>query len=291
MSSSDGIETSTFTPVEFTSSEQPQEQVTVTSTNIPVTLTPTIMKTNTPQSTPYLTPPFLSEEDAFELIAELYKTNGGCEPPCWWGITPGETSLHDAFELLLSIGEIFDDTYIYKTERIYSINILTPQGFRYFSNARVNLGTPRSPSDPYYGIVTGVSVDDTYSKPYNNYGLADYLGLLGEPDQVYLGISYIYVFFTLFYVDEGLTIYNHQTINEIQSDIEFLACPQNEIADTWHWIARNPNTVTLEDMISTAKNGPYYLPLEDVTEITINEFYEIYLDPDTDYCIEGNVYQ
>ncbi len=38
-------------------------------------------------------------------LAELLMTNGGCELPCWWGITPGATSLQDAREIFLALGK------------------------------------------------------------------------------------------------------------------------------------------------------------------------------------------
>lgn len=210
--------------------------------------------------------------------------------PCWWGITPGETTLDAAFNLLLPIGQIYE-TSEYKKWSYYSIGINFPNDIGKISYFTVYLYTPSDSTDPYYGIVTGVSVDDTSAKPYSDYLLADYLGFLGEPDQVYLGVSDTHVFFFLYYVDEGLTIFSQHIRNDLRidfdADFKFLACPQ--FADIWNWHIWNPHTVVLEDMVDGARSGVFYVPLEEVTELTIKEFYEIYPDPETDYCIEGQV--
>ncbi len=66
---------------------------------------PTYTPTNTPTSIPAtktLTPfPPLATEELENKIFELLRTNNGCELPCWWGITPGETRWEDAERLLL----------------------------------------------------------------------------------------------------------------------------------------------------------------------------------------------
>lgn len=79
------------------------------------TQTPSIMPTRTPRSTrtptptrpprtPTPTPPTptplarltpgtqLDHEERLQFFADLFATNGNCEFPCWWGITPGETT-------------------------------------------------------------------------------------------------------------------------------------------------------------------------------------------------------
>ena len=49
-----------------------------------------------------LTPfPPLATEELENKIFELLRMNNGCELPCWWGITPGETQWADARRLLL----------------------------------------------------------------------------------------------------------------------------------------------------------------------------------------------
>ncbi|MCH7662399.1 MAG: hypothetical protein IH859_00845 [Chloroflexi bacterium] len=64
-----------------------------TATQTP-TATPTIRASITPVPswTPTFTPlPPLPPDQAAALVKELFETNGGCQLPCWWGITPGES--------------------------------------------------------------------------------------------------------------------------------------------------------------------------------------------------------
>ena len=49
-----------------------------------------------PTGAPILTPfPTFSDEEEINAFKKLYETNGGCHLPCWWGITPGVTTLKD----------------------------------------------------------------------------------------------------------------------------------------------------------------------------------------------------
>ena len=54
-----------------------------------ITPTPTLLPTSTPW-------PTLSPEEAEKMVLGLFENNGGCELPCWWGITPGVTTLQEA---------------------------------------------------------------------------------------------------------------------------------------------------------------------------------------------------
>jgi hypothetical protein len=55
---------------------------------------PTITQTIPPSSTPWPSLTFLpTVTNPLEAVRQLYGTNGGCKLPCWWGITPGKTSI------------------------------------------------------------------------------------------------------------------------------------------------------------------------------------------------------
>jgi hypothetical protein len=88
-----------------------RETIRVTQTNSTLISTPTQLVKNTPSPTlkptytssftptllPTSTPrPTLSPEEAEKLVLSLFENNGGCELPCWWGITPGVTTLQEA---------------------------------------------------------------------------------------------------------------------------------------------------------------------------------------------------
>lgn len=104
----------------------PEPAPTSSPTNTPVptfTLTPTLTLTPTFTFTPFptitssptmtYTPlPLLRGEEMFTTITDLIKNNGGCRLPCWWGITPGETSWGEAKHFLASfVYEIVEDEF------------------------------------------------------------------------------------------------------------------------------------------------------------------------------------
>jgi hypothetical protein len=73
--------------LEWNKSETP-----TTFTNIEI-----VEKTMTPVN-------LLSRE---QQLTQTYETNGGCKLPCYWGITPGETSWDVASMFVSSIGALF----------------------------------------------------------------------------------------------------------------------------------------------------------------------------------------
>lgn len=233
--------------------------------------------TGTPSEIPLFT---LSQQEVGQILLELYETNGGCEMPCWWGIVPGETSWETALELLSPIGE-FGEPFIYEKGSVYRIFIDVPEGFEPFPPFSVSLETKD------HVVVQRITVVDNTTKSYNDYKLSDYLALLGKPDQVYVEVHFDHVFFSLIYLEKGLILYNQEIKNELLKHTEFFSCPQ--YSDDWYWNVRNPKTVLMEDLVEAVADPrwPNTFPLEEVSEITPQEFYELYLDPDTTVCMEG----
>lgn len=55
-------------------------------------------------TTSVLLSPMVDQEKRMTNLVELLNTNGGCDLPCWWGISPGQTLWSNAKQFLLSIG-------------------------------------------------------------------------------------------------------------------------------------------------------------------------------------------
>jgi len=53
--------------------------------------------------------PTLSSEEIAPRIQELLKTNGDCALPCWWGITPGQSTWAETRQILLQLGTRTND--------------------------------------------------------------------------------------------------------------------------------------------------------------------------------------
>ena len=76
------------------------------------TPTPLPTATSTPVSKPTLTHaprptlgPTLTNDEEQTLVLNLLQENGGCELPCWWGFTPGETAWATAERFFLIVWE------------------------------------------------------------------------------------------------------------------------------------------------------------------------------------------
>jgi hypothetical protein len=95
-------------PTAEVSTETPMEKVMPSLTVKPSsTFTKESIKTQTLTVTPSLTftpiwtpNPTLSTEEALLKVRELLETNGGCEFPCWWGLTPGISMWDEAKKIL-----------------------------------------------------------------------------------------------------------------------------------------------------------------------------------------------
>lgn len=65
----------------------------------------------------------VSVPDAEQQIAELEETNGGCEYPCFWGITPWETSWDEVYEILHPFSESMVSQKVDNFHTQYLINL------------------------------------------------------------------------------------------------------------------------------------------------------------------------
>jgi len=186
--------------------------VAITLTTTPATTatpTPTILPTTTPTKKPTTTPiPTLGAEEALAFVRQMQTTNGGCGLPCWWGITPGETTRAQAEQILAPL-----DAYIIP----YSDDFLLR--FPDYSGLWVDVygrgDEPISWIDiraSYYGS-DGSGRRFPFDESWYLYSLEGVLEQWGPPSKVWLGfgpqiedaaISFGELF--VFYNDLGLVI-------------------------------------------------------------------------------------
>lgn len=76
----------------------PSKTSTPTKTQ-PPTFTPTVYKTPAPTLTEVL-PPTMSYKEIIRKSEALLATNGGCRLPCFWGLTPGKTTVPELKQFL-----------------------------------------------------------------------------------------------------------------------------------------------------------------------------------------------
>lgn len=279
------INTSTFIPTEnlFPSdTPTPNPTKTVTQTSYPTsTLTETTVPTQTATRTPN---PTLKPEEAESLAVELLTTNTGCELPCWWGITPGETSWEEA-EILL---EQFDsEIYI-----PYS-----PEERKEFFFAQVTIPLPdevygSTMVHTYYvsnGIIEAIEVKPGKIDCHN---LSTFLQTYGPPAAVRIdtysteypaGVLPFLV--TLFYPDRGiLAVRGPEKASFLNNMV--LGCQMDNPFVTYSlW---DPNLeMSLQEVAKYfEKSFHSSLSLEEATNMDVEAFYKLYTSPGNATCIE-----
>ena len=208
---------------------------------------------------------------AENLVQELLHTNAGCKFPCWWGITPGVTTVEQAMHWIAS----------------FSWYVI-------YSSALYNIDQKRGGSidfKPEHGVIRVIQVsqngnptdDAPLFLPLSRL-LADY----GQPDQVYLrGWPYNDDHIPAFFV---LVIYSQKGIIASYSG-EALIAPQRQLQicfkkvglDLIFW---DPDTEENKDFvaeeISHQNNRAAALdfrPIEEDTDLNPETFYRMMLGP------------
>lgn len=182
-------------PPESTATATPAMPISPTHTPQPIpspTRAPTKTKTPRPSSTPRPTPsptptpfPTLEPDEMQAFIRTMLETNGGCELPCWWGITPGTTNWQDTLDFFthngIAIkGKQLDLTYVADLGyRKYQTNMLDVK-FQQENGKVQGISVQSSPdSTPF---------KDDFADAWQRYALAQILSKFGVPSQVYLGL-------------------------------------------------------------------------------------------------------
>jgi hypothetical protein len=248
--------------------------------------TPVPPATNTPNPTQLIVPPDIGNSgNPQKLVKYLLQTNGGCKLPCWWGITPGQTSWRQARPIL-------EETSI-------SIDGQESQG-EFYAKVRVYLPYPYdfAPSmEHVYRVKNGI-VD--YIRVYNfdlapEYILPRVLQTYGPPTEVWirtfakadLGAQDYLV--ELFYKEAGILL-EYRTghpLEELKGKLR--NCRINEMdAPVIHLWSTQGQDLTFEDakqFIDTA-NLPQPRSLLDATGMDVQTFYETFMDRTTNACLE-----
>jgi hypothetical protein len=256
--------TRTAAPATATLTPTPKKKVTIT---LRVTLTST--KTRTPT---------LSSEQIGTQVSEYLTDNGGCKLPCWWGIVPGETSWETAENILAPIAS---DRFGWKTGKDFGAAFY----FQYIPN-------PDLPD--YYDLSLDLQIRDNvvtqiginYFGSLAKYDISQLLKDYGKPDEVrvvaantgndprfttYNGVG----MFVLYY-DQGFMAY-YGIYGTKSNDIIQACFQESGYLDLWH--PGDANTLLeygkLFDTV-TAENLDFIRPIEDVTVMNMDGFYQIF---------------
>jgi hypothetical protein len=267
-----------------------------TITTTPITLTPSITpsstSTPTPKPTATLTPtitptrlPTLPRPEAEEKVMELYRTNGRCRLPCWWGITPGKTSSNDARKILgpLALGKTFHSA----------------ENWEYFD---VGLPAPKDVYETFFqevyisidGIVDSIVIYETFPSPFYN-TISNFLSSVGPPEEVWVSASLglyedMHPFrVQLFYPHRGILVSFSDNANLVGNKLE--SCSQGDDGGTLFIWASGADK-TFENWRYITRWGSYnalYLPLDAATGMDVETFYETFKKPTNQVCLRTTI--
>ncbi len=261
------------------------------------TLAPTIMVSNV---TPTVTRPLsttqllqwtpgakLPPDEAEKKIMKFYSNNGGCELPCWWGITPGMTTGEKALSILAPLAQVriseWEDGLF-----SYGVSAKFPSAPDPFKNFMASFFVKDN-------IVIAIRITADDVEPKFDYSLAGILNAFGQPDQIWFKIitdtmnGRPHFDYNLFFASRGINIF----INENATiELNFVkVCPQDILNRN-----KFPPGMTLWSPAVEIHfdDLPVYVPnlevaefrmLEDLTdEIDTKSFFETYRNPKTTKC-------
>lgn len=247
-------------------------------------------KTPTPTLTPTITvtwvPPTLNDYS----IQTLIDTNGNCELPCWWGLVPGVTTKEQ-------VVSFFDQIDIDSMESLGK-NILpdepsiTSEFIEFFYTLPGGNGIGNLELIFWNDVLTYIAVDEDTA--IYRYQLESTLNKLGKPDKILLyvithgpGKDKPYVFVLIYEKIRTVVAYGSDGF-EVEENIQ--VCINNfekPVLITW-----NDEFGFLErvDQTFMGGGGEYKLQsLEDATNLSIDDFYDQFTDPDGSDCFETSI--
>jgi hypothetical protein len=233
-----------------------------------VTITPMLDFVWTPDST-------FSEIDASKKVLD------------WWGIIPGKTTWLEAQQFLVTMstkieqggsGSYVENGTTYQTTN-YSVfyNIYGDTG-----GGGINLGVTN-------GVIATIFIGGGSTK--YNFRLSQILSKYGQPDNIFLSTykdtpDSPPLFIVVLYYRNFQFLATFETNAQKIGD-KLIGCPQSESPGIHIW--KTNETVTDKDIEKWAIGPDPTSPLmnfNDVTDISVEEFYQIFVNPDNKECIE-----
>jgi len=250
--------------------------------------TPTLILIPMPTWTPA---PTLQPDEAHDLVLELLETNADCELPCWWGIDPRSYEWREALTFLEKFSPITKEKGIIGGKGGYFDIFLSSTGLQvvleiYFSNSHIDqihiINNFYTKENDGYKLEYN---NPTYFQLVRNYTLANILTKYGQPSQVlFRSFAPNFIWYEsrtlLFYPENGFyVLYISKNDLKTINDKQFIeTCPSEGLI--WLGLFDANDSLSLQDLLKPYEKLSKYKELEEVTEMTIEKFYEVFQVPD-----------
>jgi len=253
--------------------------------------TATTLPTATWQPTATLTPtplPTLPADQAKALMLDLFRNNAGCQLPCWWGITPGQTPWETAQRFLATFASGIEQGSSAE-HQFYTVYLIVPTEIYPY---RVEF-YPVLTQD--YDVVNGI-IEMVVVQPglVSIYDLPELLKTYGSPTEVWLRTynqareGDLQFDVVLFYPKQGILARYATQAKAVGSRIR--GCPQHKPATTLAlWSPERALTFS-EATSQTAEirieDWWPYLSLQEATGMDVETFYQTFKKSDNSICLE-----
>lgn len=258
-------------------------------------VTPSVAQTTLPTSTATVEPtatrtslPTLSPVEGETLLRSLLQTDENCPLPCWWGIHPGVTTWQEIEPFLESFAsEMYRSSNPRSSLVSYELNFYFP-----------NREAPTTSHWALYYIEEGTvsDIELNVSNSLNGsstYSLRTVLGKYGAPEEVWIGTydntpSGVRPFrITLIYSGRGFVV-SYETRNVRKEGEAIVGCPLEPLPLAFLWLTEEGSAITFEQARSATLHigdDQLYLPLSEATDLTIEEFYQLFTETTGDNCL------
>jgi hypothetical protein len=259
-----------------------------------------------PTSTPMLPAPSplstLPPAEAEAIIFDLLQNNEGCLLPCWWGLTPGESSQKDAQSLLETMETDFSRFNFYDNVSgaswfIKSDGLLLDLIVSFIHDRvlvdvvesfRITMEVKRELSEGGFETVWENPLNERYLQAYM---LPQILSVYGQPKEVFIFANEGWRYFNLVldYSNRGFAIWYSAPL-ESSSD-KYIGCMSKTFIRLYLWAPEFSYTWA-EGVAGTGDKSEIdalnrdFRPLEEVTSTTLEEFYDTFMTTDHIGCIE-----
>lgn len=221
-----------------------------------------------------------SPQEKIEKVIELQKSNGGCELPCWWGITPGKDSWDKFSKIIIPFSDI---NLVFPHENNITHHYLE------FPGIGKNLVVDVYVDDEGIIDIIRIGKDVVMEKFLSDFGLPEQVWI--SSDGIVPGPSEFRIAF--FYPREGYmgAYIGEATLREQNNNEVIRICPDDFLGRVilWLWSPESDkefSDIPVERLIGKPPTTLSLVRLEEYSNYNGTTFYQDVIDKSINACIE-----
>jgi hypothetical protein len=233
---------------------------------------PTLTQSHTPTYSP-------TQATHYKIISDLEINSDDCELPCFWGITPGETSWDYATNLLSSISVRSN----YSDREIGMEKDFLVQADESLTDTIIAILLYSEDTTIDFMVITGLSV----------YRLPQVLDIFGEPSEIWVeaisnplpNSSNTYFYLILFYPEEGIRLFYGSAISgKVIEDTIHGCIDEGPFIQLWN----AQEVKSMFDPIHPAGKPLDWniLPIEEAVGMSVEEFHHAFVASNEPICVD-----